>query len=488
MILEDSEEVKSEKKKVNVMVAVTETPIGVSQVIDINKYSTLRKLLRITAWVKRFVENLKAKKEGKNLNVESLNAKEVTSAEKLWIKDVQSTLTQSSSFKKTQNHLGIVEMEGILVCMGRLERSDLSSEAKYPIYLPKDHRFTELVVEDCHLRVFHCMVKATLAELRSRFWVSKGRQFVKKVLKRCFVCRKHEGKPFPSPPTAALPEYRVTQAAPFSNVGIDFAGPLYVKEKRGELRKVYICLFVCCVTRALHLELAQDLSAPTFLNCLRRFCARRGTPGIINSDNAKTFKSILKLLKKFFNDQSVKDFLESRRLQWKFNIELSPWEGGHYERMVRSVKRCLRKVLGNARISFDELNTVLAEVECILNSRPLSYMSDEVDGEVLTPSHLLVGRRLLTLPTGVETNLKLDDSDKEYALSKRFLHLTRLLSHFWNRWRREYLTDLRETHKLNNNKSVDISPGDVVLVHEDYAKRAQWKVAIVEELIRGKRQ
>ena len=420
------------------------------------------------------------------MNVESLNAKEIMSAEKLWIKDVQSTMTQNSSFKKTQNHLGIVEREGILVCMGRLERSDLSSEAKYPIYLPKDHRFTALLVEDCHVRVFHCMVKATLAELRSRFWVSKGRQFVKKVLKRCFVCRKLEAKPFHSPPTAAMPEYRVTQAAPFSNVGIDFAGPLYVKEKRGELKKVYICLFVCCVTRALHLELAQDLSAPTFLNCLRRFCARRGTPGIINSDNAKTFKSSSKLLKKFFNDQSVKDFLESRRLLWKFNIELSPWQGGHYERMVRSVKRCLKKVLGNAKISYDELSTVLSEVECILNSRPLSYMSDEADGEVLTPSHLLVGRRLLSLPTGMGNNLKLDDNDNQYALSKRFLHLTRLLSHFWNRWRREYLTDLRETHKLNNNKSVDISPGDVVLIHEDSAKRAQWKVAIVEELIRGK--
>ena len=165
---------------------------------------------------------------------------------------------------------------------------------------------------------------------------------------------------------------------------------------------------------------------------------------------------------------------------------IEPWEGGHYERMVRSVKRCLRKVLGNARISFDELNTVLAEVECILNSRPLSYMSDEVDGQVLTPSHLLVGRRLLTLPTGVETNSKIDESENEYVLSKRFLHLTRLLSHFWNRWRREYLTDLRETHRSSNNKPVDISPGDVVLVHEDYAKRAQWKVAIVEELIGGK--
>ena len=202
---------------------------------------------------------------------------------------------------------------------------------------------------------------------------------MKKILKRCFVCRKLEAKPFHSSPTAAMPEYRVKQAAPFSNVGIDFAGPLYVKEKRGELKKVYICLFVCCVTGALHLELAQDLSAPTFLNCLRRFCAKRGTPRIINSDNAKTFKSSSKLLKKFLNDQSVKDFLESKRLEWKFNIALSPWQGGRYERMVRSVKRYLKKVLGNARISLDELNTVLAEVECILNSRPLSYMSASFD-------------------------------------------------------------------------------------------------------------
>ena len=174
----------------------------------------------------------------------------------------------------------------------------------------------------------------------------------------------------------------------------------------------------------LHLELAQDLSAPTFLNCLRRFCARRGTPSIINFDNAKTFKSSSKLLKKFLNDQNVKDFLESKRLEWKFSIELSPWQGGHYERMVRSVKKCLKKVFGNARISLDELNTVLAEAECILNSRPLSYKSDEADREVLTPSHLLVGHRLLTLPTGVETNLKLDESDNEYVLSKRFLYLT----------------------------------------------------------------
>ena len=328
--LEDSDEVKREKKKTNVLIAVAENPSGVSRVIDINRYSTLRRLVRVTALVMRFVENVKAKKEGRSVNVEKLSVIEIASAERLWIKEVQSTIVQNSSFRKTKIHLGIAEMEGILVCRGRLEQSDLNAESKYPIHLPKEHKFTELVVEDCHRRVYHYMVNATLAELRSRFWVSKGRKFVKKVLKRCFICRKLEAKPFQSPPTAAMPDYRVTQAAPFSNVGIDFAGPLYVKEKRGEYNKVYICLFVCCVTRALHLELVQDLSALSFLNCLRRFCARRGRPSIINSDNAKTFKSSSKLLRKFFSDQGVSNFLEIGRMQWKFNIELSPWQGGHY--------------------------------------------------------------------------------------------------------------------------------------------------------------
>lgn len=154
-------------------------------------------------------------------------------------------MTNNLSFKMSSKRLGIVEKEGILVRLGSLERSDLSSQAEYPVYLWKDHRFSELVVEDCHLRGFHCTVKATSAELTSRFWIPKGRQFVKRILKRCLIRRKLGSKTISFPPTAAIPEYRVTQAAPFSNVGIDFAGPLYVKEKRGEFKKVNICLLVC---------------------------------------------------------------------------------------------------------------------------------------------------------------------------------------------------------------------------------------------------
>ena len=239
--------------------------------------------------------------------------------------------------------------------------------------LSNKDRFTELVIRDCHERVHHSGVRSTLVELRSRLWVIKGRQYVKKVLKSHFQCRKHEGKPYNPSPSGALPEFRVTQAPPFSRVGGDFAGTFFVKEKGGKVSKTYLALFSCCITRALHLDLVEYLTAFTFINCLRRFSARRGTPRIVVSDNAKTFKSTAKPPERLLQDSRVQDFLLSRRIDWKFNLERSPWWGGLFERMVRSVKCCARKVLGNAQLTFDELSTVLSEIEYTLNSRPLTY-------------------------------------------------------------------------------------------------------------------
>ena len=188
-------------------------------------------------------------------------------AEKLWILDAQYGMQNQPSFANCKQHLGIILQDQLFVCKGRLENSDLPLESRYPIILPKDHRLTELIVLDCHMKVHHLKVNATLTELRSRFWVTKGRQFVKKILNKCFVCRKLDGKPYAVPPVAPLPDFRVSEVPPFSHVGVDFAGPLFVKGKDG-MRKCYIILFSCCVTRALHLELAEDLTAITFTHSL----------------------------------------------------------------------------------------------------------------------------------------------------------------------------------------------------------------------------
>ena len=300
---------------------------------------------------------------------------------------------------------------------------------------------------------------------------------------KCQICRRLEGKAYKSPPVAELPNFRVNETLPFSNTGVDFAGPLFVKTDTGEMKKVYIALFTCCVTRAIHLELVEDLHTMSFVNCLRRFCSRRGTPRLINSDNAKTFKAADKLLDRLATDHTFLEFLDHRRIVWKFNLPLSSWWGGYWERMVGCVKRCLRKVLGNARLTRDELSTVFTEVESTLNSRPLTYLYDEL-GEALTPSHLLHGHRLSHLSEGI--NPEIDHEDDVDNLSRRFLYLTKKLSHFWNRWRKEYLTDLREFHKMQSRKTDSIEIGDLVLLQEDSIKRGQWKIAVVEKLINGK--
>ena len=212
----------------------------------------------------------------------------------------------------------------------------------------------------------------------------KGRQIVKKILNQCVTCKRLIGKSYKEPATAALPEFRVTKAPPFSRVGIDFAGPLYAKDASGEIKKVYIALFSCCVTRAVHLELVDEMSAERFKCCLRKFTARRGMPKLIVSDNAKTFQATEKDLNKLFDHPEIKLYFNNMRIEWKFNLERAPWWGGFFERMVGCVKQCLRKTLGRARLKRDKLEIVLVEVECTLNSRPLTYEYDEVGEEVLS--------------------------------------------------------------------------------------------------------
>lgn len=471
-----------EEKKMTVTVTGVTSKFGISNVIEINAFSRLGRLLRVTAWVKRFLFNLQCIRNDTEKREGMLCGSEIAEAERIWIKSSQDELKSNRNYEDLATKLKLMDHGGLLRCKGRLENSDLEPESQQPIIIPRDHKLTKLMIEECHRRTQHSGIRATLGELRSRFWVPKGRQAVKKVLKECVTCKKAQGKPFKSPPVAALPDFRVRESTPFSKVGIDFAGPLFVKSQTGEMAKCYLALFTCCVTRAVHLDLVADLTATTFVRCLRKFVARRGVPSLIISDNAKTFKASAKVIKRLYDNEEVRAHLESNRIDWKFILERAPWWGGFYERMVGTAKRCLRKVLGNAKLNADELLTVLTEVEATLNSRPLTYEYDEVGAEMLTPSHLIYGRRLLSLPEEARN----DEEESETGILRRFRYLARLRIHFWNRWRKEYLTDLREHHRGKKEGRSDVSEGEVVLVHEDNVKRSNWKMGKVLELIAGK--
>ena len=134
--------------------------------------------------------------------------------------------------------------------------------------------------------------------------------------------------------------------AVFTYTGVDFAGPLFVRESSSSSSKVWICLFTCLVTRAIHLDIIEDLSTSTFVRCLKRFTARRGLPHKFLSDNGKTFKAAARFLDLLLKDNTIKEYLAIKGSQWVFDVEQVPWWGGMFKRMVRSTECCLHKTIG----------------------------------------------------------------------------------------------------------------------------------------------
>ena len=479
------------KSKASSAVLVNVDATAVDNIIDCKDYSNLKRLLRVTAYVLRFVQALKARLCNSNqVPANELSSEELAAAEALWIRDVQAAVRRNPKYPDWSRQLDLfTDATGMLRCEGRLENAELPSDTKNPILLDAGHHVTTLIVMESHRRVMHCGVKATLTQIRARFWIVRGRQFVRKILHRCTTCRRLEGQPYRAPPAPPLPEIRVKEATPFLYTAVDFAGSLYVKSlQQSASLKVWICLYTCCVTRAVHLDVVPDLTTAAFLRSFRRFTARRGSPLVIVSDNGSTFKPASQQIMAMMTDPSVQQYLAMERMQWRFNLEKAPWWGGFFERLVKSVKRCLKKTIGGAKLTYEELLTVVVEAEAILNSRPLSYVSTEDLEEPLTPSHLLCGRRLLTLPDDDTSDAPefvppADRSD----LTKRLRHLSNVMNHFWRRWRDEYLLELRTAHRDTRSKSPgpSISVGDVVVVHEDNLPRGLWKLGLAKELIVG---
>ena len=280
-----------------------------------------------------------------------------------------------------------------------------------------------------------------------------------------------------------LPHFRVDDNVPFSHTGLDFAGPLLVKGKNGDVIKCYVCLYTCLSTRAVHLELVEGLDVESFLHSFKRFCARRGLPVTLLSDNVKTFKSASKEVKKLVRLPRIFDHLTNRKVDWKFIVALSPWMGGAWEHLIRSVKRCLVKVIGHASLSYYELSTILTEVESVLNCRPLTYLYRDEGGEeyALTPSHLIYGRNVS------ESNENYHEVVSTYeSLSSRAKYHHRLLSQFTKQWKNEYLLGLLESTKLNAyGKKLVVNVDDIVMLKDDQTKRSFWKICKIIELKSG---
>ena len=240
-----------------------------------------------------------------------------------------------------------------------------------------------------------------------------------------------------------------------------------------------------CGHQAVHLELATDLSAATFLNAFRRFVARRSCPRLIISDNATNFKLGSELLQQVMESELVQEELFHRGCEWKFIPPRAPWFGGFYERLIGVVKGCLRKVLFKRQIDLDDLRTLITEIECRVNNRPLTYVMTNLDEpEALTPSHLLYGYRLNSLPAVTTAPYEIDpsymDADK---LNTKYHNLSKLINKWQDSWKNQYLTSLLERNVSSKSISKTgpiIKKGDVVSIYTDKS-RESWPLGLVTE-------
>ena len=359
--ISELDEVKREEKRSEIcstlLVDTKHSEESLANVIDCEKFSKLGKLLHV---------NLKAENQPQIW--------EIQAALTLWQKEAQHHI------KENCESLGVFKDEhGILHCR-RIQNSTLPYSTKFPMLLPKKHRFTDLVILDSHETVKHNCIRETFTEVKTNYWIVKGRQAVKVLLSRRVTCKKLLGKAFDKQPIPLLPKFRVADDWAFLRIGVDFAGPLYVNNiyRKKEMNKCYIALFTCVSSRAIHLELVPNLTAESFIRAFKRSIGRHGFPSIVISDNGKTFRN-----------SKVKSFATSKNVSWKFNVPTASWWGGFFEICVKLVKRSLKKVTGNARLSYEELEKILIEIEGVLNLRPLTYVYDEITEQHVTPSYFL---------------------------------------------------------------------------------------------------
>ncbi|XP_061391738.1 uncharacterized protein LOC133327189 [Musca vetustissima] len=370
---------------------------------------------------------------------------------------------------------------------GRLSSTlSLPYNERYPIILAYQSKFASLYVDHVHRQTNHGGIQLTLAATRLECWIIRGRNLVKANYRRCTKCvlaqkkRQHQLM-------AALPPERTTFGRPFSTSGVDFAGPVEIKTFNGRgcrISKGYICLFVCFVTKAIHLEPVSDLSTPAFIAALSRFVARRGCPLHIYSDNGKNFVGADRELKSHFAKivSEMKDDAITRygfqKLEWHFIPASAPHMGGLWEAGVKSCKTHLKKISGQIRHTFEEFSTILAVIESCLNSRPLTQLSDNIDDlSALTPGHFLIGGSLLS-PAEPE------EVENKTSLQNRWRRVKLVSQEFCRRWKMEYLKELHKRTKWKKSQD-NLQVNDLVVLHKDSMAPNEWRLGRVVKLHKG---
>ena len=445
---------------------VTQNDTGM---MNIRKFSNYRKLIRVFAWVLRFVNRCKRKTDDTD---KFLSGTELKIAEKRMLaleqqKSFSNELNCLRMHKRFDNSSRISQLQPFL-CKdnlirkgGRVEFSSLTFGEKFPIILDNRSHLTYLLIKDRHEMLMHGSIRDTMMNIRSKFWILRCRSSVKSVIHECCLCKRKKALPY-QPNYCPLPSDRVTEMnfVPFLSTGLDYIGPFKVREA-GAIVKCYVLLFTCARIRAIHLECLKSLDLATFISTFEIFAARRGKPELIRSDNFKTFKAAAPVLSSRY------------QIEWRFNTPVAPWQGGFFERLVKSVKIPLRSYLQRKIISYDTFGHRITLIEHAINSRPITAMYDrDTDPRPISPNDFLMHR-------GLALNAEMNEKD---SIRESYLKSLKYYRFIWTRWRKEYLRMLQYENRKRSAREPKV--GDVVLLESDGSKMT-WPLAVIKEVFPG---
>lgn len=387
-----------------------------------------------------------------------------------------------SSIKSLTPYL---DQDNILRVGGRLRHANLPNDRKNPIILGNRNTLTPLIIADAHARTLHGGIQLMLCQLRSKYWILKTKSMVKKYVHKCLICARIKANTKVQI-MGDLPKQRVTPSRAFLHSGVDFAGPfqtLMSKGRGNKTVKTYVAIFICMSTKAIHIELVGDLTSEAFIGAFRRFVARRGKCSHMWSDQGRNFIGANKELIDAWKEAKlqftgeVAQTLATDGTQWHFIPAYSPHHGGLWEAGVKSIKYHLKRIM-NTHLTYEEMTTVLCQIEACLNSRPLCPIDDTDPDNInpLTPGHFLIGEAPIAVPSP-------DMKDIKISTLSRWQHTQKLLNDFWRRWQDEYLSRLQQRPKRLKNEK-ELQKGDIVLI-TDGLPPGKWSLGRIVDKHEG---
>ncbi|PIC11870.1 hypothetical protein B9Z55_028783 [Caenorhabditis nigoni] len=506
MMTTDTEETKVEKEEKLEESGQTKS----STIVPYDRTNSLRKLTSVVRYGLQFVLNIVKKRNArfpeKKVSFGGYTMRQFQLAaddnDEITKRRIARTFIISDHYKDAEETLQVTPPQQFQPQLGadglyrhnrpfiKSTNPSIGSEMKHPIILIDKHPLARMLVYEIHESLLHQGIKQVVYEVQKRYWIKNIGRLVRKVRASCTRCQKLHARPFKYPYADALPSVRCQIVVPFSCVGLDLFGPLYHKSKYGE-GKVWVLIVTCMVTRGVHLEIMPDNTTVSFITSLGRVFARRGVPQYILSDNAPTFKLGYDMmntdLKTLVNQSaSLTSYLAEKEIEVKLITPFSPWKGAVYERLIAIAKNMIFKVIGTNRVSLLDLESLLIEVEGIMNNRPITPNQQHlVDSEAVRPIDFLLPNARLSLPIDREGVVSVIRKGATEQLTRKLMEGTNALKEkLWNRFSEEYLNFLRESvNRKAAHSRITPAVGQVVLVVTNLVKRYKWPLGRIEELL-----